>query len=213
MRTLIILALVGIALAAGTPGTLDGAFGSGGLVDPPLQNGTWASVAVQADGKVVVAGREDGDSADTFVVARYNENGSLDTTFGTGGFVKPFSEDGWAESVVLDTSGGILVLGRIEIRRETKKGKKTKVELVGTLALVRLLDNGLERPLCPGQRPYRRGAVQRPTRAWSLPKDTRRAVVAVNIRPSARPLAPAGRWRGETQRDLRWKACEEQGGA
>ena len=43
-------------------------------------------VAVQPDGKIVVAGKRFTSSGD-FAVARYNTDGSLDATFGTGGLV------------------------------------------------------------------------------------------------------------------------------
>jgi len=93
---------------------------------------------------VVAAGFENGTRAIGWV-ARYDTDGSLDTDFGTrgDGFVRPLpGDDGWASSVVLDSSGGILVLGYTVIERETGKGKKKKIEYVGMLALARLVENG-----------------------------------------------------------------------
>ena len=62
-----------------TPGALDSSFGSGGLVSTNLQPGTDTAVASarQADGKLVVAASSG--------IARYNANGSIDTTFGDAG--------------------------------------------------------------------------------------------------------------------------------
>ena len=60
------------------PGTLDPGFGTGGVVI--TSNATVANgVALQSDGKIVVAA---GNS-----VIRYNQDGSLDATFGTAGIV------------------------------------------------------------------------------------------------------------------------------
>ena len=49
-----------------------------------------AAVALQSDGKIVVAGFCTGiDGADDMLVARFNANGTLDTSFGGGsGYVR-----------------------------------------------------------------------------------------------------------------------------
>src|SRR5262249_25029587 len=70
-------------------GTLDASFGTVGKVTTtfPTQrssaNVAAFSVAVQPDGKLVAAGLEEFDIA----LARYNSNGTLDASFGTGGRV------------------------------------------------------------------------------------------------------------------------------
>ncbi|HEY0459456.1 MAG TPA: FG-GAP-like repeat-containing protein [Pyrinomonadaceae bacterium] len=66
-------------------GALDAAFGSGGFVTTDFNSGNdvAASVALQPDGKIVVGGNSSNDCA----AARYNANGSLDTSFGTNGKV------------------------------------------------------------------------------------------------------------------------------
>src|SRR5207244_9688693 len=75
-------------------GTLDRSFGSGGIVTTFFPQGSYAfAVALQADGKIIAAGTHfvdfnPGDMSDTdFALARYNPDGSLDTTFGDGGTV------------------------------------------------------------------------------------------------------------------------------
>jgi len=85
-----LLALVGLMiiptyLYAGS-GDLDATFGSAGKVTTDFSSGEDAvrAVVLQPDGKIVVAGRSSGD----FGVARYNTNGTLDTTFGSGGEVR-----------------------------------------------------------------------------------------------------------------------------
>jgi uncharacterized delta-60 repeat protein len=66
-------------------GTLDERFGSGGIVTARFGIYFGAtSVALQADRKIVVGG---GDGHANFVLARYNADGSLDTTFGSNGKV------------------------------------------------------------------------------------------------------------------------------
>ena len=52
-------------------------------------NGTITDqVLIQTDGKIVVAGfTESTSNGLDFAVVRYNSNGTLDTTFGTGGIV------------------------------------------------------------------------------------------------------------------------------
>jgi uncharacterized delta-60 repeat protein len=74
-----------------TGGALDPTFGSGGQVVSSFTNHNDYPyvVAVQPDGKIVVAGLTAGASSKTgndFLVARYNANGTLDTSFGSGGY-------------------------------------------------------------------------------------------------------------------------------
>lgn len=64
------------AAAAGTAGSLDPAFGHGGVVLTNLNAGA-SGAALQANGDIVVAG--------TFGLARYLPNGTLDTSFGVRG--------------------------------------------------------------------------------------------------------------------------------
>ena len=72
-------------------GSLDSSFGTGGQVHVPFDNGVYdgaMDVAVQSTGKIVVVGVTDPNNAigkDDFALARFNSNGTLDTTFGTGG--------------------------------------------------------------------------------------------------------------------------------
>ncbi len=67
-------------------GTLDNTFGFGGLVTTRFTNfdDLAHAIALQTDGKIIVAGEADTD----FAVARYNSDGSLDTTFDGDGKVR-----------------------------------------------------------------------------------------------------------------------------
>ena len=74
-------------------GDLDPSFGSGGKVTTDffgVFDGV-AALAIQPDGKIVAVGSTDTDPSSAvqvdFALARYNSDGSLDSTFGTGGKV------------------------------------------------------------------------------------------------------------------------------
>lgn len=95
-------------------GTLDTSFGGGtGIVLTPI--GSLASghaVALQADGKIVVAGLADIASAQNFAIVRYNIDGSLDSSFGTGGIVTTSIGDfSNATGVALQANDKIIVTG------------------------------------------------------------------------------------------------------
>ena len=99
--------------------TLDGAFGDGGKVTTNYSvsgAGDRAdAVAVQPDGKIVVAGSSyDAVEYDEFALLRYNSDGSLDSTFGDGGIVitsiGDITEDR-AYAVAIQPDGKIIVAG------------------------------------------------------------------------------------------------------
>src|SRR5438105_1388437 len=84
--------LTNAPLARATDGDLDPTFGVGGKVLTDLNHSTDLAngVAIQSDGKLVVVGQtytNNDFSTEDFAVARYNTNGTLDTTFGVGGKV------------------------------------------------------------------------------------------------------------------------------
>ncbi|WP_280192072.1 hypothetical protein [Delftia sp. PS-11] len=100
-------------------GTLDTSFGGNGtgkLLVPVGSSGDWAySVALQSDGKIVVAGSSDNGSNNDFSLIRLNTDGTLDTHFGgqgTGRLMVPVSNNADdAHSVVLQADGKIVVAG------------------------------------------------------------------------------------------------------
>ena len=100
------------ALAA--PGDLDPTFGSGGLVTTSIgDDSTGYATALQSDGKVLVAGTAIIGSSYDFALARYQSNGSLDTSFGSGGKVTTDFAGGtdWAHAVALQPDGKIVAAG------------------------------------------------------------------------------------------------------
>ena len=102
---LAIVAALAISMAAQAAiGDLDPTFGAGGKVTTFIgsSNSVANAVAVQSDGKIVVAGVP--------LLTRYNSDGSLDTTFGTNGIVTNSGID-QGKDVVIQPDGKILVTG------------------------------------------------------------------------------------------------------
>ena len=110
----------GFALARYRPGgKLDPSFGRGGKVLTDFGARCCAealAVAIQPDGKIVVAGDSFGAGTD-FGVARYNDDGSLDRSFGTGGRVvtKVDQIAAYVAGVVVQPDGKIVVGGRASV--------------------------------------------------------------------------------------------------
>ena len=90
-----------------TDGSLDNSF-NGGIVITPVSNfhDQATSVAIQADGKIVVAG----SGGPNLAVVRYNTNGSLDTSFNGTGLVITSASRG-ANDLAIQSDGKIVVVG------------------------------------------------------------------------------------------------------
>ena len=94
-------------------GSLDTSFNGTGKVTTPIgtSDDFGYSVAMQSDGKIVVAGYVALNGQD-FGVVRYNTNGSLDTTFGgTGKVTTDFGGFDIGQSVAVQSDGKIVVAG------------------------------------------------------------------------------------------------------
>jgi uncharacterized delta-60 repeat protein len=107
-------------------GTLDSTFGTGGVVTLNFPADQVIGVAVQPNGKIVAALSNQLEDANlVFLAARLNPDGSLDSTFGTGGIVQtqigPF---GIANSVfALLPDGKILLAGDGAMARYDAEGQ------------------------------------------------------------------------------------------
>jgi uncharacterized delta-60 repeat protein len=90
-------------------GALDTSFGAGGKVTTNVAGRTDLAyaAALQADGKIVLAGRvaDDGGDPPDLGLVRYNDDGSLDTDFGESGSVRLATPNTWDEAADLAIQG------------------------------------------------------------------------------------------------------------
>lgn len=97
-----------------TNGVLDSSFGSGGIVTTEIGfQSSINQIAIQSDGKIVAVGYVFDGATINFVIARYNgTDGSVDTSFGSSGFVSTsINSESAAKSVAIQTDGKIVVAG------------------------------------------------------------------------------------------------------
>ena len=102
-------------------GSLDTTFGGGdGIVTTAVGSGSEVgySVAVQADGRIIVGGHALNGSNNDFALLRYNTDGTLDNAFGGGnGIVTTPIGPGhdYGRSVVLQDDGSIVIGGYLSL--------------------------------------------------------------------------------------------------
>lgn len=119
LRTASLVGLIALSVfqtrcTSGTSsGGLDTSFGGSGIISisfaPGTGNDEAHAVVAQSDGKILLGGTSQGN----FAIARVNTDGSLDTTFGTGGKVE-LDFLGGSDSLrgmALQTDGKILAVG------------------------------------------------------------------------------------------------------
>ncbi len=96
-------------------GSLDDSFGDQGMVSTDFnsKDDTAAAVALQDDGKIIVAGMSSSNTGVYCVLARYLSDGSLDPAFGVDGKVTGLFSGGWCHAITLQTDGKILVTGEV----------------------------------------------------------------------------------------------------
>jgi uncharacterized delta-60 repeat protein len=107
-----------VALAQG--GDVLGSYGNGGISTVPIpgvSDVTATDVALQANGRVVVAGWESATSgSDRFVVARFRAGGAPDESFSNDGVAfATFSQgDAYGYGVTVQPTGAIAVVGEVD---------------------------------------------------------------------------------------------------
>ncbi len=110
-----------------TNGSIDTSFGSSGTGRVTVNFFNSRDVAndvkIQADGKIVVAGyARNGTQSDNFAIARFDTNGLLDASFGTGGLVDTnidptaFVSQDQASSLQIEADGRIVLTGFSNVR-------------------------------------------------------------------------------------------------
>jgi len=96
-------------------GTLDNSFGTNGKVTTDIGGGNDRaySLAIQSDGKIVVAGSSPNSPDYDFAIARYNSNGTLDLSFDTDGIntTNIGSSNDYCYSVAIQGDGKIVAAG------------------------------------------------------------------------------------------------------
>jgi uncharacterized delta-60 repeat protein len=145
----------GIVVRLNTNGTLDNSFGSHGSVSIRFGaiNDLLTGLAIQADGKIVVAGS--GFAGGSGQLVRLNTDGSFDPSFGSEGLVALFPES--PGPLALQTDGKIILLvpssgtigGPAEMQRyntdgtlDTSFGTDGIVPLVSGASAISLLSSG-----------------------------------------------------------------------
>jgi uncharacterized delta-60 repeat protein len=104
-----------VAVRLNADGSYDTSFGLGGIaiMQVAAGNNYGRSVAVQPDGRIIVAGHTEPGSNQDVALVRLNADGSLDTTFdGDGIVLTPIdSPSGTVDGLVLQSNGRIVVAG------------------------------------------------------------------------------------------------------
>jgi uncharacterized delta-60 repeat protein len=96
-------------------GSLDSSFSSDGIVTTDFNGmNDWAkSIALQPDGRIVVAGSSEKETDLEFALSRYHSDGTLDTSFSSDGMqmteISSFDDHG--EAVAMQPDGKIIVAG------------------------------------------------------------------------------------------------------
>lgn len=128
-------------------GTLDPTFGTNGIVTSDLSGGpeTVLDLAVQTDGRILASGVPAGADADapSFLVERFNADGSADTSFaGTGFALATFTgaADAAAKSVIVQPDGKIVLGGYVV---SGNVNTTTGTDLIYNFGLARFTSKGV----------------------------------------------------------------------
>ena len=101
-------------------GTLDTTFGNSGITVsdfgpfPDYYADDATDLVILADGKIIIVGTSDGAGYYDSLIARYNSNGTLDTSFGTNGRTKTDLGDGFQDDssgVAVQADGKLVAVG------------------------------------------------------------------------------------------------------
>ena len=106
----------GSAMSTWSSGTLDTSFSTDGRetynYNATIDNDGAESVAVQRDGKIVVVGTVTVSGNDFLYAFRTNQDGSVDTSFGTNGWKIPYTtSQSYGMDVAIQDDGKIVIVG------------------------------------------------------------------------------------------------------
>jgi uncharacterized delta-60 repeat protein len=98
-----------LLLRYNSDGTIDGTFGTGGVVTYGGKGNTFITDigALQRDGKILLGSQS---VKDRIALLRFNNDGSLDDDFGTGGIARRKYENGFIREMAFQPNGKIVVL-------------------------------------------------------------------------------------------------------
>jgi uncharacterized delta-60 repeat protein len=125
-----------LALRYSSNGAPDSSFDGDGRVDISFGAGNWdygEALTVQPDGRLILVGSTDGLGGESFAVARLNDNGSRDVSFGGGGLLRTHAGIAYSYASTVKLMGD----GRIVAAGGANRGRFDDV------ALVRYLSNGV----------------------------------------------------------------------
>lgn len=116
---------------------LDATFGNGGKVITPINDTSAANdIAIQPDGKIIIGGNTTLAGANYSTLVRYNDDGSLDNTFGSGGkIVTQLKDRSLIASIAIQPDGKIVAGG-------TAHNYSTDLFLDSSYAIVRFKMDG-----------------------------------------------------------------------
>ena len=105
--------LIGASVSFASEGDFDSTFNTNGIVQTSGFNGSYAATAVQADGKILYASKNNQNHQ---VLLRYNSDGSFDASFGSSGKVETSSPDSYSlldvVAIEVQPDQKIIVIGK-----------------------------------------------------------------------------------------------------
>ncbi len=149
MKKFILLILITLFTisAFAADGDLDTSFDADGKVSTDLGSSTDNAVdaVLQTDGKIILVGVQDAGSQNRLALVRYNVDGSLDSTFGTGGrvLINNNLQFGTASAAALQADGKIVVtLDRAGVKIVRLNTNGSIDTTFGTNGFATILQNG-----------------------------------------------------------------------
>lgn len=115
LKVINLIIIASVSIEAQVDGTLDALFGTNGQVQSSygvssFQSAEGAACAIQADGKIVITGDIHISGTYYMPVARFNTDGTVDTTFGTNGANVSVSQ-AVGKAIAIQPDGKIIVCG------------------------------------------------------------------------------------------------------